>query len=116
MLNLIIKCDYPKNDVRINENYHIAQFSLCHSGTLCNDKKITISVIDTGIGMDTKDIEMAMSGKGKEIDKSQLIKFGKTIDSHGIGLPLVKKLVEDQNGTIDIKSQLGIGTEVVLKF
>jgi signal transduction histidine kinase len=35
-------------------------------------------------------------------------------DSHGIGLPLVQKLVKAQGGSMDIKSQLGRGCEIVL--
>jgi hypothetical protein len=44
------------------------------------------------------------------------IKNNQTQDSHGIGMPLVKKLVELQNGTMDILSEIGKGTEVVLNF
>ncbi len=38
------------------------------------------------------------------------------IDSHGIGMPLVKRLVELQNGKIEILSEIGQGTKVVLGF
>jgi signal transduction histidine kinase len=37
-------------------------------------------------------------------------------NSHGIGMPLVKQLVEAQNGTMEIISELGFGTKVVLGF
>jgi signal transduction histidine kinase len=78
-----------------------------------NNHKLIISVQDQGIGMTKEQIQMALSGEGSKIDKSSL---NQPIDSHGIGMPLVKKLVEAQNGTIEIKSQLGVGTEVLLSF
>jgi signal transduction histidine kinase len=37
-------------------------------------------------------------------------------NSHGIGMPLVKQLVEAQNGTMEIKSKIGSGTKINLYF
>ena len=63
--------------------------------------------------MNENDIRMALSGEGTKIVKSNL---GKDIDSHGIGLPLVKQLVEMQKGEMEIESQINQGTEIKLKF
>jgi signal transduction histidine kinase len=38
------------------------------------------------------------------------------IDSHGIGMPLVKRLVELQNGTMEVLSEIGNGTKILLCF
>jgi len=59
----------------------------------------------------------------EQLEKS-MIKFGlaveneKTgnIDSFGLGLNLVKQLIELQNGEIAIKSKLGTGTTVTIIF
>jgi len=96
-------------------------------------KQLTISIHDQGIGMTKQQIKMALEGEGVKIDKSALTKnhhyqtqtnsqksslcHNQTqIDSHGIGMPLVKKLVELQGGIVNIKSELGAGTEVLLEF
>jgi len=40
----------------------------------------------------------------------------KTIKGKGIGLSIVKKIIEIHNGEIIISSQLNVGTEVLLKL
>ena len=45
----------------------------------------------------------------KKIDKSNL---NKIIDSHGIGFPIIKKLVELHKGRLEIESEKGLGTKV----
>ncbi len=83
------------------------------NNSLDSKKQIIISVKDQGIGMSENDIKMALSGEGTKIVKSSL---GKDIDSHGIGLPLVKQLVEMQKGEMEIESQINQGTEIKIKF
>jgi len=100
-------------------------------------KQLTISIHDQGIGMTKQQIKMALEGEGVKIDKSALTKnhhyqthnhnqannhtsnpshTQTQIDSHGIGMPLVKKLVELQNGEMSILSKVGSGTEITLNF
>jgi CheY-like chemotaxis protein len=55
---------------------------------------------------------MFLAESGKNIDKSNL----QNIDSHGIGIPIVFKLVELQGGKIEVASQKNIGTTVKLFF
>ncbi len=65
-----------------------------------------------------------IDGQGAKIDKSAIMNHHyqtqhhdqTQIDSHGIGMPLVKRLVELQNGTMEILSEIGRGTKVVLAF
>ena len=78
-----------------------------------NPKQIYIEFKDQGIGMDEEEIKMALAGDGVSIDKSIL---NKPIDSHGIGLPVVKHLVDFHNGTIEIQSRKGKGTKIKLYF
>lgn len=81
--------------------------------SICEGSKeyLQISVIDQGFGMTQDQTKIAFQ-------KYQTIanpNSGK-VDSFGLGLPIVKQLVEAQNGTIEIKSELNKGTEVVIKF
>ncbi|MGL5646426.1 MAG: sensor histidine kinase [Clostridium sp.] len=72
---------------------------------------VYIYLKDTGIGMNNELTERIFDrySKGAK-DKRGLDK------SSGIGMYVVKKLVEAQNGKIEVKSKYGVGTEVVLKF
>lgn len=74
-------------------------------------KLVHIKVIDTGIGMNEKDLPKALSTFG-QVDNSLSRKYEGT----GLGLPLTKKLVELMQGKFDIQSQVGLGTSVTLTF
>lgn len=78
-----------------------------------NKKQIHIKIADTGIGMNMEEIAMALDGKGRSIDKSNL---KKSIDSHGLGMPIVKQLIELLGAKMEIKSEKGKGTTVLLYF
>jgi len=80
---------------------------------LKKEKEVLIEIVDQGIGMNKEEIEMALKGAGENIDKSGL---NKKIDSHGIGLPIVKKLIELHEGRLEIESEKGVGTTIKLYF
>ena len=80
---------------------------------LSDNNQIYIEIKDEGIGMSEEEIKMALAGDGENIDKSQL---KKEIDSHGIGIPIVKKLVELHNGKFEIKSIKRGGSKFKLYF
>lgn len=82
----------------------ILQISLDEDGN-----EVCISIIDQGIGMKKEEIKMALLGDGEKISKSGL---NKTFDSHGIGMPIIKKLIELHKGRLEINSEKGLGTEV----
>ncbi len=71
--------------------------------------KISITVKDEGIGMSDKEIVIALAKYGRLTNEAK-------IDSTGLGLPLVKHLVELQGGILAISSQKNIGTEVRIIF
>jgi signal transduction histidine kinase len=77
-----------------------------------NDE-ICISVTDGGIGMTSQEVEMALSGDGEKIDKSIL---EKEFDSYGVGMPIIKNLVELHNGRMEIDSKKGFGTKITIYF
>lgn len=69
------------------------------------DDKTTISVIDTGIGMPADETDHIFQ-KLYRVEKSRSRAHGGT----GIGLAVVKELVEAHEGTIEVKSKLGEGS------
>jgi len=67
------------------------------------NNKAVVSIADTGIGMD-KDIIARIFEKFYQGDSSR------ATEGNGLGLALVKKIVELEGGEIDIFSELGKGT------
>lgn len=76
-----------------------------------NNSDVFILVRDNGIGIPEDKLEMIFE-RFKQVD-SRLNKEG---EGSGIGLSLVKSLVEMHGGTISINSALGIGTDFVIKL
>jgi signal transduction histidine kinase len=68
-------------------------------------------VSDTGIGIDEKDMHVALAPFG-QIDSQ----FTRKYEGTGLGLPIVKGIVELHGGTIDIKSEPSRGTSVIVRF
>jgi signal transduction histidine kinase len=78
---------------------------------LCQKSQMQIIIADSGIGMDKKELKMALAGDGQDIDKSDL---DKPIDSHGLGLPIVKQLVDLLGMKMQIESRKKCGTKISL--
>lgn len=74
---------------------------------------VYVKIIDTGIGIAEKDIDKIFE-RFYRVDDSR-VRNNKTGGS-GLGLSIVKKIVDDNNGLIEIKSEIGKGTEVVVRF
>ena len=73
-----------------------------------NDRgEFVLSVKDSGIGMREEDIPKALSAFGQ-------VHKDKMIGGTGLGLPLCKLFAELHQGSLDIKSKLGSGTEVTV--
>ena len=78
----------------------------------CNGTRtISLSVTDTGIGMDEQDVAKAMSQFG-QVDSV----FSRTEEGTGLGLPLTKGLVELHDGRMEIESEKGHGTRITVHF
>lgn len=87
---------------------HIAVTTAARAGKTTD---FTITIRDTGIGMAQDHIEKAFQSFG-QVDSDLNRKYTGT----GLGLPLTKKLVDLHYGSIQIKSELGVGTTVILHF
>lgn len=70
-----------------------------------NENKTVISVIDSGIGIPEDEIDLIFE-KLYRVEKSRSRLHG----GSGIGLVVVKELVEAHGGTIEVKSKLGEGS------
>jgi signal transduction histidine kinase len=72
---------------------------------------VDVVVRDTGIGMSAAEVAMAMRPYGQI--GSALVK---NVEGTGLGLPLVKSLIELHRGTLDIDSVKGQGTRMTVHF
>jgi two-component system sensor histidine kinase VicK len=78
-------------------------------GFVYNDAYIKIK--DTGIGISEEDLGKIFE-RFYRVDKSRTREYGGT----GLGLSIAKEILDKNDGRIDIKSELGEGTEVVIRI
>jgi signal transduction histidine kinase len=70
-------------------------------------EKVLISISDTGVGIAPADLDSVMEPFGQAADSLSL-----NPDGVGLGLPIVKSLIELHDGTLRLSSELGKGTTV----
>ena len=78
---------------------------------LAADGGLVVSVTDTGIGMKEDDLPHALA-PFRQIEHS----LGRKYEGTGLGLPLVKALLDLHHGALHIDSRLGAGTTVSAHF
>ena len=82
-----------KNDFIININ------------TVFTDSKINILIQDNGRGIEAKDISEIFNPY-----------FTKSRGGTGLGLAIVRRIIENHGGSINVESQIGVGTTFNLSF
>lgn len=112
----IISCDAEKLErVMLNLLSNAIKFTGCGGTIMVNiydkDKSIIISVKDTGIGV-PPDMKEKIFDRFTQVDSS----FRRKAEGSGIGLSLVKAIVELHNGTINLESSIGSGSEFIIEL
>ena len=75
------------------------------------DGRLAISIADNGIGIADEDIQRVLLPFG-QVESA----FSRNNQGTGLGLPLTKAFTELHGGTMEVKSSLGAGTEVIICF
>lgn len=112
----IIACDIDKIErIILNLLSNSVKFTKAGGSILVKildgEKFITISVKDTGIGI-PKDKQDIIFERFRQVDKS----ISRNNEGSGIGLSLVKSLVELHDGTIRVESTYGCGSEFIIEL
>lgn len=112
----IIACDYDKVErIMLNLLSNAIKFTEKEDSIYVNITNehnfVKISVRDTGIGIPEDKLHIIFE-RFMQVDKS----FTRSHEGSGIGLALVKSLVEMHSGTIEVNSTLGEGTEFVVNL
>jgi len=74
-------------------------------------KELILTVNDTGLGIDEESREEIFDRFKRLNDQINSINVG-----HGLGLSIIKSILELLNGTIEFKSEPGIGSEFLVKI
>jgi len=72
----------------------------------CNEKFVVLQVKDQGFGIPEKDLQNIFNKFYRVTDNEQV----RAVNGSGLGLSLVKQLVEIHNGKIALESKLGVGS------
>ena len=100
MLNLI------SNAIKFSKDEGIILISL-----IDRESTVEISVKDQGIGIDDEN-KKCIFNKFKQENKS----LNRNVEGTGIGLSLVKSIVELHKGSVDLKSTVGVGSEFIINL
>jgi signal transduction histidine kinase len=80
----------------------------CHADPT---RGLSITVADTGIGIAPENLGRVLEAF-EQVDSS----LSRHYDGTGLGLPLVKMMIELHGGTLDLQSGLGVGTTATIVF
>lgn len=112
----IIACDPDKIErIMLNLLSNATKFTELNGEIVVNmydkQRSIAISVKDNGIGIPNEKLKEVFD-KFKQVDKS----FKRSHEGSGMGLFLVKSLVEMHEGKICVKSEYGKGSEFIIEI
>jgi signal transduction histidine kinase len=90
-------------------NYTLPSGKITLSATLKN-KDYVVTIKDTGVGISKKDLPHVF-------DRFYKASHSRNEGSgSGLGLPIVRQIVERHGGTVTIESEEGVGTTVQMRF
>jgi PAS domain S-box-containing protein len=75
------------------------------------DRGFVLQVADTGIGIAPENIPKALT-RFEQVEST----LDRAYEGTGLGLPLTKSLVEQHDGSLDLHSELGVGTVVTVSL
>jgi two-component system phosphate regulon sensor histidine kinase PhoR len=76
-----------------------------------DDGTVVLTVADSGVGIPTRDLPRIFE-RFYRVDRARSRETGGT----GLGLSIVKHVVENHHGTVDVTSELGLGTTFVIRL
>jgi two-component system, OmpR family, phosphate regulon sensor histidine kinase PhoR len=92
LLDNAVKFNRPDGEVTVESGY-------------TDDGRVRISVRDTGIGIASEDLK-GIFQRFYRVDKAR----SRTAGGTGLGLPIVKEVVERMGGSVEVESHLGRGS------
>jgi len=95
-----------ENGIKYNHNGGSLRITLSRKGDYA-----MISFADTGVGIPKESIDHIFE-RFYRVDKAR----SRSTGGSGLGLSIVRNIVERNNGTISVTSQLGKGTEFIVEF
>lgn len=97
------------NAVKFTESGGIVSCNIMRT----DNEGVIVKINDTGIGIPEDKIEHVLSPFGQNEDTKYVINSGA---GTGLGLSIVKELVELHQGQFELKSEVGVGTEAIIKL
>lgn len=114
--NIIVHADYDRLiQILVNITKNSIQFT--QNGNIWlrgieGYKETIIEIEDTGIGISKEDIEHIW----ERFYKADISRTNTAYGEYGLGLSIVKQLVEMHQGTVEIKSEEGKGTKFIIRL
>jgi signal transduction histidine kinase len=81
-----------------------------HIGADCDDAVVRLHIADTGVGMSAEQLEQAFE------PFNRLGRESAGIEGTGMGLPIVKTLIERLGGSLQVHSRVGLGTRFEVRL
>ena len=121
---IVFNPDNSLGSINLNEKYmNVVLTNIIHNAikyttngivtinTKRENEKIKIEISDTGIGIKPEEVDKIFN----EFYRSSDVK-SRGIEGTGLGLYIVKKILERMNGKIEVKSEYGKGTTFIIEI
>jgi CheY-like chemotaxis protein len=97
------------NAVKYTEKSGSVTLTVEKTAEFADQSTLRFCIRDTGIGMDKELVSTLfdLSSKGNSVKRSKN-------SGLGLGMPITKRIVEMMNGSISVKSEEGVGTEIIV--